>query len=101
MLIVFGLTLLRFVFIPLFLFCNALPNNRVNSHIYFRSDTAYIIIMMLFSLSNGYLSSICMMSAPKIVHPDDQLTAANLMVALLGLGLGSGAALSGAVTLCL
>ena len=57
--------------------------------------------MVLFSVSNGYLASICMMSAPKICHPDDQQIAANLMVALLGLGLGTGAGLSNAAVLLL
>ena len=39
-----------------------------------------------------------MMSAPSICHPDDQMTAASLMVACLGIGLGSGAALSNVFT---
>ena len=101
MMIVFGLSVARIVFVPLFLFCNALPGNRDNSSVHFESDTAYIIIMVLFSVSNGYLASICMMSAPKICHPDDQQIAANLMVALLGLGLGTGAGLSNAAVLLL
>ena len=50
--------------------------------------------MILFSLSNGYLSNICMMSAPQIVKGSEGQTAASLMVALLGLGLGTGALLS-------
>jgi len=81
--IVLGLSLARVVFIPLFMYCNA-----------FESDTAYIVIMLLFSLSNGYLSNICMMSGPQVCHPDDQMTAASLMVACLGIGLATGAALS-------
>lgn len=85
--VVLALSLARLVFIPLFLYTNT-----------FHSDSAYIIIMLLFSLSNGYLSNICMMSAPKICHQDDQMTAASLMVACLGLGLGSGAALSNVFT---
>eukprot|EP00091_Calanus_sinicus_P012531 TRINITY_DN28165_c0_g1_i1.p1 TRINITY_DN28165_c0_g1~~TRINITY_DN28165_c0_g1_i1.p1 ORF type:complete len:109 (-),score=7.19 TRINITY_DN28165_c0_g1_i1:74-400(-) len=31
----------------------------------FESDVAYIIIMLLFSLSNGYIGSICMISVPR------------------------------------
>jgi len=50
--------------------------------------------MALFSISGGYLANICMMSAPQICKPAEQQTAASLMVALLGLGLGSGALLS-------
>merc|ERR1719270_899646 len=81
--IVLVLSLARLVFIPLFMYCNS-----------FESDTAYIVIMLLFSLSNGYLSNICMMSGPQVCHPDDQMTAASLMVACLGIGLATGAALS-------
>jgi len=81
--IVLVLSLARLVFIPLFMYCNA-----------FESDTVYIVIMLLFSLSNGYLSNICMMSGPQVCHPDDQMTAASLMVACLGIGLATGAALS-------
>ena len=77
----------RFVFIPLFLYGNEL-----------NSDTAYIIIMTLFSASNGYLCSICMMSAPQICHSQDQSTASSLMVAALGIGLCTGATLSSALT---
>jgi len=62
--------------------------------VYMASDVAYIIIMALFSISNGYVGSICMMSAPQIVRSEEGQTAASLMVALLGLGLGSGAFLS-------
>jgi len=81
--IVLGLSLTRLVFIPLFMYCST-----------FQSDSVYIVIMLLFSLSNGYLSNICMMSGPQVCHPDDQMTAASLMVACLGIGLGTGAALS-------
>ena len=97
MIIVFVLTLLRVVFVPLFLFCNASPGNRVNSSVLFESDTAYILIMLAFSISNGYLANVCMISAPQICIPEEQQTAASLMVALLGLGLGTGALLSAAV----
>ena len=96
MIIVFLLTMLRFAFIPLFLHCH-IPNGRQYTSDVFLSDWFYIIFMILFSLSNGYLSNICMMSAPQIVNKAEGQTAASLMVALLGLGLGSGALLSNAV----
>ena len=77
-----------------------------------------IINMLLCSISNGYVGSICMMSAPQVkqwsfgtcasaqmydistkslvqtVRSEEGQTAASLMVALLGLGLGTGAFLS-------
>ena len=81
--IVLALSLTRLVFIPLFMYSST-----------FQSDSVYIVIMLLFSFSNGYLSNICMMSGPQVCHPDDQMTAASLMVAFLGIGLATGAALS-------
>lgn len=97
MIIVFVLSILRFVFIPLFLMCNANPTNRTYTSNYFTSDTAYIAIMSAFSLTNGYLANVAMISAPQTVIPEEKATAASIMVALLGLGLGSGALLSSAV----
>jgi len=84
----------RIVFIPLFLFCNIRPADRGLTSVAFESDVVYIIIMLLFSVSNGYIGSICMMCGPQVVRGEEAQTAAGLMVALLGLGLGTGAFLS-------
>jgi len=92
--ITLGLSILRFVFLPLFLFCNVDPDNRGLTSVLFESDTAYIVIMMLFSISNGYVATNCMISGPQIVRGEEAGTAASLMVACLGLGLGIGASLS-------
>jgi len=88
------LSLARFAFIPLFLFCNIRPSERNLTYVQFESDIAYILIMSLFGISNGYVGSICMISGPQVVRPEEAQTAASLMVALLGLGLGTGAFLS-------
>ena len=94
---VFVLSILRIGFVPLFLFCNANPDNRNLTWVIFDDDIYYIIIMSLFSLSNGYLSSICMMSAPQLCKGSEAQTAASMMVALLGLGLGTGSLTSNLV----
>ena len=60
----------------------------------FESDVAYIMIMLMFSVSSGYLATICMMSGPQMVRGEEAGTAASLLVAMLGIGLGSGAFLS-------
>jgi len=88
------LSIARFVFIPLFLFCNIRPADRGLTFVAFESDIVYIIIMLLFSASNGYIGSICMICGPQVVRSEEAQTAASLMVALLGLGLGTGAFLS-------
>jgi len=88
------LAIARFVFIPLFLMCNVRPGDRGITDVHFESDIVYIIIMSLFSITNGYVGSICMISGPQVVRPEEAQTAASLMVAMLGLGLGMGAFLS-------
>jgi len=94
-------SMLRFAFIPLFLMCNVSPQNRPEFPVVFESDAAYIVVMILFSVSNGYIASISMMSAPQICKPEERQTASSLMVALLSLGLGVGALTSRIWVLCI
>jgi len=97
MVVVLVASLARLAFVPLFLYCNVAPENRSVTSVQFESDTVYIVTMLLFSITNGYLANVCMISAPQVCPPEEQQTAASLMVALLGLGLGTGAMLSTAV----
>jgi len=87
----------RFAFLPLFLICNASPSSRQLTPVLIHSDAVYIILMWLFSVSNGYLTSVCFVAAPQAVQPHLQLTAANLMVSVLGVGLVLGSAGSAAL----
>ena len=62
---------------------------------YIRSDTAFIVIMVLFGISNGYVQSICLMYGPKMLrNPTDQSRAASILVFYLVFGLMIGALLS-------
>ena len=54
---------LRWIFVPLFLLCN-FSNVHASHYVLFRHDAVPIILMLLFGLSNGYLSSLSMMAAP-------------------------------------
>ncbi|KAG7283565.1 hypothetical protein CRUP_026492, partial [Coryphaenoides rupestris] len=81
----------RLLFIPLFMMCN-IPNSQLP--ILFSNDGAYVIIMALFALSNGYLASLCMAYAPQLVHCGDCETAGASMTFFLALGLSLGAATS-------
>jgi len=88
-------SLVRIAFVPLILFCNAVPDNRVVSDVYIKSDAAYIIFMILFSVSNGYINSICLMHGPKTLERQiDQSRAASILVFYLMFGLTIGAILS-------
>ena len=88
------LAVARLAFIPLLLLCNIAPGQRHLIPVLMVSDTAYIMLMLLLAISNGYLTTIVMVSAPGRVEEHEQQTASNLMVGLLGLGLISGALLS-------
>jgi len=94
--IVLFFAVLRVAFVPLFLFSNVLPDDR-SFDVVFDSDVYYIVFMVLFGLSNGYISTLCMIYGPGLVEPAEQNTASSMMAAFLGLGLCSGALLSNAI----
>ena len=64
-----ALSLARTLFIPLFLICNIQrgPATVVYDPI-INSDLLFMIILGLFGLSNGYVSSLCLMSASSLEH---------------------------------
>ena len=74
--------------------CNLAPESTNYTPVLIYSDTIYIGLMFVFSISNGFLTSVVMVAAPARVQPSHQQTAANLMAGILGLGLAAGAALS-------
>jgi len=88
------ISLIRIGFIPLLMFCNAAPGIR-RLPVYFDNDAYYYVIMIIFSISNGYVGNLCMMNGPKTVErKDDQECAASMLVSVLVLGIGLGSALS-------
>ncbi|KAI0092464.1 nucleoside transporter-domain-containing protein [Irpex rosettiformis] len=62
------LSLARTLFIPLFLMCNIQRSSQAISSAVISSDVLYMLILLAFGLSNGYISSLCMMSAPSVEH---------------------------------
>ncbi|KAL3995701.1 translation initiation factor 6 [Sarotherodon galilaeus] len=82
----------RLVFIPLFMLCNVHP--RAYLPVIFHHDCFFILFMILFAFSNGYLASLCMCYGPKNVLPHEAETAGAIMAFFLSLGLALGAALS-------
>lgn len=87
-----GLLVARLIFVPLFMLCNVQP--RYNLPVYFHHDAWFIIFMILFAFSNGYLASLCMCFGPKKVPPHEAETAGAIMAFFLSLGLALGAAMS-------
>ncbi|XP_026165078.1 equilibrative nucleoside transporter 1-like isoform X2 [Mastacembelus armatus] len=83
---------LRVVFIPLFMLCNVQPRHYIP--VLFYHDAWYIVFMIFFSFSNGYLASLCMCFGPKKVQQHEAETAGAIMAFFLSLGLALGAAVS-------
>lgn len=65
-----AVVLSRLVFIPLLMTCN-IPSSKLT--ILFHRDWAFVVIMALFSFSNGYLASLCMAYAPQWVMKATQI----------------------------
>ncbi|XP_070788565.1 equilibrative nucleoside transporter 1 [Pituophis catenifer annectens] len=86
------LVIIRLIFIPLFMLCNVQP--RRNLPVIFAHDAWYLTFMLLFSISNGYLASLCMCFGPKKVLSHEAETAGAIMAFFLSLGLALGAILS-------
>ncbi|KDQ64899.1 hypothetical protein JAAARDRAFT_52826 [Jaapia argillacea MUCL 33604] len=63
------LSLARTAFIPLFLMCNfQRPGSTPAATPIINSDILFFIILLLFGLSNGYVCSMSMISAPSLEH---------------------------------
>uniref|UniRef100_A0A4W5RPK2 Solute carrier family 29 member 1 (Augustine blood group) n=1 Tax=Hucho hucho TaxID=62062 RepID=A0A4W5RPK2_9TELE len=82
----------RVIFVPLFMLCNVQP--RYNLPVFFEHDAWFIVFMILFAFSNGYLASLCMCFGPKKVAAHEAETAGAIMAFFLSLGLALGASLS-------
>ncbi|XP_030626833.1 equilibrative nucleoside transporter 1 [Chanos chanos] len=87
-----ALMVARVVFVPLFMLCNVQPRSYLP--VFFEHDAFFIVIMILFAFSNGYLASLCMCFGPRKVLPQEAETAGAIMAFFLSLGLALGAALS-------
>lgn len=87
-------TLFRISLIPLLMFCNVAPNNRM-TEVYFKSDAWYVTFVVLLGVTNGYVGNIAMMFGPKAVKEVQlQETAAAALIACLVIGCGLGSVLS-------
>ncbi|KIK08470.1 hypothetical protein K443DRAFT_128378 [Laccaria amethystina LaAM-08-1] len=103
------LSVARTLFIPVFLMCNVQRPSIVPSSPVISSDFFYMAILFAFGWSNGYVSSLCMMSAPSLEHNprlkgrvEDVDTAATVASFCLvgGLALGSIASFAVRAAIC-
>ncbi|XP_037078088.1 equilibrative nucleoside transporter 1-like [Pollicipes pollicipes] len=91
--LVLAMAVVRLAFFPLLMYCNV---DHKHLDTVFNSDIYYIAFMTLFGLSNGYLSTLCMIYGPGLVEREEQNTASSMMAAFLGAGLCIGAFVSNA-----
>ncbi|XP_051936613.1 equilibrative nucleoside transporter 1-like [Hippocampus zosterae] len=82
----------RLAFVPLFMLCNVQPRRHLP--VLFSHDAWYVVFMIVFAFSNGYLASLCMCLGPKKVSQHEAETAGAVMAFFLSLGLALGAAIS-------
>ncbi|KAI4503602.1 hypothetical protein M0802_001005 [Mischocyttarus mexicanus] len=86
------LSIARIIFIPALMFCNAQP--RHNLPVYIHNDIYYILITIIFAVTNGYLCNLSFILVPTVVNTQEKEIASAMMGAFLGIGLTTGAALS-------
>ncbi|KAK6201543.1 nucleoside transporter-domain-containing protein [Scheffersomyces amazonensis] len=86
----------RLIFIPLFLTCNIHPYSAANqSSALINSDSWYIILQLLFGISNGQLCTSCFMIVANFCDTDEEKEAAGGFTAVfLSVGLAAGSIFS-------
>jgi len=77
--------------VPLFVHCNIGDNATSNI---FMSDFFPIFFTLMLGVSNGYVTSLCMMFGPSMVPPHRASLASTIMLFLLTWGLLGGAVTS-------
>ncbi|XP_073949536.1 equilibrative nucleoside transporter 1 [Choristoneura fumiferana] len=83
-------SVLRVIGVPMLMLCNALP--RKNLPVLFPWDYEYIMIMIVFAFTNGYLTNIIMINATREVELHEREKASSVIATMLSVGLTVGAA---------
>ncbi|XP_046739541.1 equilibrative nucleoside transporter 1 isoform X2 [Diprion similis] len=90
--VVIFLSIIRAVFVPAIMVCNAHPRHHLP--VYITDDIDYILITMGFAFTNGYLCNIVLILTPLVVEPEEKEIASAMMGAFLGAGLTIGSIVS-------
>ncbi|XP_077276238.1 equilibrative nucleoside transporter 1 isoform X2 [Temnothorax americanus] len=90
--LVMFMSVARGIFIPALMFCNAQPRHHLP--VYIHSDIYYILITIVFAITNGYLCNLTFILTPTVVDSEEKEVASAMMGAFLGIGLATGAPLS-------
>ncbi|CAO3651366.1 unnamed protein product [Mucor hiemalis] len=87
----------RTVFIPLFLVCNVIVSDTRSLPVIIQSDFLYFLLIWIFAVTNGWICSLAMMSAPQLksIHSNaEKAMVGSVMSFSLIAGLALGGCLS-------
>lgn len=79
----------RFIFVPFFLFCKFNEKDR-HWPVLIENEGIYVVGNILFALTSGYLSSLCMMFASSDLKPEEAAKGGMLAAFFLVLGIFAG-----------
>ena len=88
--VILGLVALRVVFVPLFILCNS----KSSQPLFSSSDAYPIFIMLVFAVSNGWLTTCIFVHSASVVAPELRQRAGTFVVLFLNTGLALGSMLS-------
>lgn len=88
------LSIMRVMFIPLFLFCNYHPVGVERKLIVVFGNWAYDLIAILFSMTHGYISTLLFFYSPRHLNDIDRKNGATITTAVTFIGIMFGLCLS-------
>ncbi|XP_044271775.1 equilibrative nucleoside transporter 3-like [Tribolium madens] len=94
-LIIFIASLLRACFVPMFMLCNAQPRSHLP--VIFDQDYAYIIFVIIFAFTNGYLVNLCVIHIPLATEEEEKPLAMILIIIFMIVSLGACSFISSAL----
>ncbi|XP_044002049.1 equilibrative nucleoside transporter 2-like isoform X2 [Aphidius gifuensis] len=92
--LVLTLSITRIIFIPIILVCNISDYPDKQLPIYITNDFIYMGLMILFSITHGYLWSALFVLIPRVVDSKEQEISSSMLSAFLGVGCIAGATMS-------
>lgn len=84
----------RVAFAPLFMLCYTAAGGALQLPLFAGDDALALVIMAVFSTTNGWLTSSVFVSSQGVIAPHRRNIAASLLVCMLNAGIAVGAALS-------
>jgi equilibrative nucleoside transporter 1/2/3 len=85
--IILVLSICRVAFVPMLMFCNAHP--RAHLQVIFDEDYAYIIFILIFAFSNGYLMNLCVIRIVKTTTEEEKNIALVFILGFMLISVGA------------